>query len=151
MKSKSARRSVRPDKTSRRRSQRLGGEHGWNSASRRSKPMRSMLSTTSTSASAANKQYEGARPVPREMLQNLGVWCGLSAAENGLQNEGGGIWFGRYPQIYPRLVSGFQRSRANTSDVIASLVPYLSCQRQLVEFGARLTPSWVVFIKNCDK
>src|ERR1019366_6297728 len=90
MKSKSARRSVRPDKTSRRPSQRLGGEHGWNSASRRSKPIRSMMSTTSTSASAANKRYEGARPVPRGKLQNLGVWCGLSAAENGLQNDGGG-------------------------------------------------------------
>src|ERR1039458_8243198 len=62
MKSKSARRSVRPDKTSRRPSQRLDGEHGWNSASRRSKPIRSMMSTTSTSASAANKRYEGARP-----------------------------------------------------------------------------------------
>src|SRR5450631_794231 len=49
-----------------------------------------MMSTTSTSASAANKRYEGARPVPREKLQNLGVWCGLSAAENGLQNDGGG-------------------------------------------------------------
>src|SRR5664279_3541290 len=90
MKSKSARRSVRPDKTSRRPSQRLVGEHGWNSASRRSKPIRSMMSTTSTSASAANKRYEGARPVPREKLQNLDVWCGLSAAENGLQNDGGG-------------------------------------------------------------
>jgi hypothetical protein len=64
MKSKSARRSVRPDKTSRRPSQRLGGEQP--------------------------KQYEGARPVLREMLQNLGVWCGQSAAENGLQNDGGG-------------------------------------------------------------
>ena len=41
-------------------------------------------------AHATRKRYEGARPVPREKLHNLGVCCGLSAAENGLQNDGGG-------------------------------------------------------------
>src|SRR5450759_1818504 len=117
MKSKSARRSVRPDKTSRRRSQRLGGEHGWNSASRRSKPIRSMMSTTSTSASAANKRYEGARPVPREKLQNLGVWCGLSAAENGLQNDGGG-------SVRPKLyITPQYQSITNTLELVPPNLP----------------------------
>jgi hypothetical protein len=63
-----------PGKTSRRPSQRLGGEQ--------------------------SKQYEGARPVLREMLQNLGVWCGQSAAENGLQNDGGGSV--RHTMVWPR-------------------------------------------------
>jgi hypothetical protein len=30
------------------------------------------------------------------------------------------IWFGLYPQIYPRIDAGFQRSRANADDVLAS-------------------------------